>query len=276
MTNNLESIMRDAGYIINNADKLANPADYLPILSEIQHIILQSDAKFYEGIERTRVPFKEIKGRINLDNIVTNGCSMVGNIEIARILDYDEKDVSNVIDIICKDQQRTKEQKDIVIKYFEKEGYKYKFLPNNTYGFKLSLNGEEIRISNLYGISYYIKVELNGLKLYITIDTAGNVFIKKSGLDRALYFDNFGLFSLLYKFLRYKERDIKDLEEYENKYKDKIKQIINKGFSEEDFNSLRNSISKKDIDRIRKNLGKYFEKHPSSVYESLYKVIEYV
>ena len=276
MTNNLESIIRDAGYIINNADKLANPADHLPTLSGIQHIILRSDAKFYEGIERERVPFEKIKRSIDLDSIITNGCSMVGNIEIARILDYGEKDVSNVIDIICKDQQRTEEQKDILIKYFEKEGYKYRFLPYNIYGFKLGLNGEEIRISNLYGIYYYIEVELIGLKLYTTIDTAGNVFIKKSGLDRALYFDNFGLFSLLYKFLRYKERDIKDLEEYENKYKDKIEGIINKGFSEEDFNSLRNSISKKDIDKIRKNLGKYLEKHLSSVYGSLYKVIEYV
>jgi len=276
MTNNLESIIRDAGYIINNADKLANPADHLPTLSKFPYILSQSDAKFYEGIERERVPLEEIKRYIDLDSIITNGCSMVGNIEIARILGYDEKDVSNVIDIICKDQQRTKEQKDIVIKYFEKEGYKYRFLPYTTYGFKLSLNGEEIRIPDLYGIYYYIEVELTGLKLYTTIDTAGNVFIKKSGLDRALYFDNFGLFSLLYKFLRYKERDIKDLEEYENKYKDKIEGIINKGFSEEDFNSLRNSISKKDIDKIRKNLNKYLEKHLSSVYGSLYEVIEYV
>jgi len=106
------------------------------------------------------------------------------------------------------------------------------------------------------------------------IDTVGNIFIKKTGLDRTLYIENFGLFSIIYKFFRYKERDIKDLEEYEE-YGDKIKEIINKGFSERDIDSLRSLIGKKDIN-IRRNLDKYLEKHPGSIYGNLYMVIEHI
>ena len=274
MINNLESILREARYIINNADKLSNPEYYLPTLSKFPHILSQSDARFYEGINRKRRPFGEIKRYIDLNSIIIDGCSTVGNIEIARRLNYEEKDVSNVIDIVCIDQQKTIEQKDVIIKYFEIEGYEYKFLPNNIYGFKLNLGGEELIAPNLYGIYYYIEVNLSNLKLYIMIDTEGNILIKKSGLEHTLYFYNFVLFSLFYKFFRYKERDIKDLEEYENRYRDKIKEIINKGFGERDFRNLRTSFSKKDIDKIRKNLDKYLKEHPGSIYESLYMVIE--
>jgi hypothetical protein len=154
--------------------------------------------------------------------------------------------------------------------------YEYKFLPNNIYGFKLNLNGKEVKIPNLYGIYYYIEVKLpNNTLLYIMIDTAGNIFIKKSGLNYTLYFENFGLFSIIYKFFRYKSRDKKDLKEYE-KYKDRIKEIINKGFSDRDISNLRELFSEKDIDKIRKNLDKYVKEYPDSVYKSLYKVIEYI
>jgi len=274
MTNNLESILRKARYIINNANQLSNPEYYLPTLSKFPHILSQSDAGFYEGINRKRIPFGEIKRYIDLDSIIIDGCSTVGNIEIARRLNYLKKDVSNVIDIVCEDHQRTIEQKDVIIKYFEMKGYEYRFLPNNIYGFKLNLGGEELIVPNLYGIYYYIEVKLPNIKLYIMIDTEGNIFIKKSGLEHTLYFYNFVLFSLFYKFFRYKERDIKDLEEYENRYRDKIKEIINKGFGERDFRNLRTSFSKKDIDKIRKNLDKYLKEHPGSIYESLYMVIE--
>jgi len=268
MINNLE-------YIINNADKISNPKDYLPKISQILYIISQSNARFYEGIKRERIPFGEIKGYMDLDSIIIDGCSTVGNIEIARRLNYYEKDVSNVIDIVCKDQQRTIEQKDIIIRYLKMKGYKYEFLPNDTYGFKISLNEKELTIPNLYGIYYYIGVDLPDLKLYITIDTAGNLFIKKSGLIYTLYFDNFGLFSILYKFFRYNDRDVEDLKKYE-KYENRIKEIINEGFSERDFKNLRTSFSKKDIGKIRKNLDKYLKEHPNSVYKRLYEVIEYV
>jgi hypothetical protein len=276
MTNNLESKLREARYIINNANQLPNPEYYLPILSKFPYILSQSGARFYEGINRKRIPFGEIKGYIDLDSIIIDGCSTVGNIEIARILNYEEKDVSNVIDIVCEDQRKTIKQKDVIIKYFEMKGYEYRFLPNNIYGFKLNLGGEELTIPNLYGIYYYIEVKLpNNKILYIMIDTAGNIFIKKTGLDRTLYIENFGLFSIIYKFFRYKERDIEDLEEYEE-YGDKIKEIINKGFSERDFRNLRSLIGKKDIGRIRKNLDKYLKEHPNSLYKRLYEVIEYV
>jgi hypothetical protein len=276
MTNNLESILREARYIINNANELANPEYYLPTLSKFPYILSQFDTKFYEGIDRKRIPFGEIKRYIDLDSIIIDGCSTVGNIEIARRLNYEEKDVSNVIDIVCRDQRKTIEQKDVIIKYFEMKGYEYRFLPNNIYGFKLNLGGEELIVPNLYGIYYYIEVKLpNNKTLYIMIDTAENIFIKKTGLDRTLYIENFGLFSIIYKFFRYKKRDIGDLEEYEE-YGNKIKEIINKGFSEGDFRNLRTSFSKKDIGRIRKNLDKYLKEHPNSVYKRLYEVIEYV
>jgi len=279
MTNNLESILKEAGYIINNANELPNLEYYLPILSKFPKIFSQFDARFYEEIKRERIPFGEIKEYIDLDSIIIDGCSTVGNIEIARVLDYEEKDVSNVIDIVCKDKERTIKQKDVIIKYFEIKGYEYRFLPNNIYGFKLNLGGEELTVPNLYGIYYYIEVKLTKLPnnkiLYITIDTAGNIFIKKTGLDRTLYIENFGLFSIIYKFFRYKEKDIKDLEEYEE-YENKIKEMINEGFSERDFKNLRTSFSKKDMDRIRKNLDKYLKEYPNSVYKRLYEVIEYV
>jgi hypothetical protein len=274
MTKDLESIIKDFEYIINNANKLSNPNDYLSILSKILRLL--SDAEFHEEIEKKRVPFSEIKKYINLDNIIIDGCSTVGNIEITRILDYGEKDVSNVIDIVCKDQQKTIEQKNIIINHCEMKRYKCRFLSSNIYGFKISLNKKELIIPNLYGIYYYIEVDLQDLKLYITIDTAGNLFIRRKGFSYTLYFDNFGLFSLLYKFLRYKATDIKDLEEYENKYIDGIKRIINRGFSKSDFNNLRSSFSEKDIDRIIKNLNEYLKKHSDSVYKKLYEVIEYI
>jgi hypothetical protein len=275
MVNNLESIIRSAEYIINNADKLQNPMEYFSVLSKFPHILSQFGARFNEEIERKRIPFKEIKGHIDLDNIIINGCSTIGNIEIARILDYEEKDVSNVVDIVCEDK-KTIEQKDRIIKYLEMRKYEYKFLPNNIYGFKLNLNGEEVKIPNLYGIYYYIEVKIpNNTLLYIMIDTAGNITIKKSGLNYTLYFENFGLFSIIYKFFRYKSKDKKDLREYE-KYKDRIKEIINKGFSDRDISNLRRLFSKKDIGRIRKNLDEYVKEYPDSVYKSLYKVTEYI
>ena len=49
------------------------------------------------------------------------------------------------------------------------------------------------------------------------------------------------------------------------KYENRIKEIINEGFSERDFRNLRTSFSKKDI-------GEY----PNSVYKKLYEVIEYI
>jgi len=276
MTSNLESILREAGCIINNANELSNPEYYLSTLSKFPYILFQFGARFHEEIERKRMPFGEIKRHIDLDSIIINGCSTVGNIEIARILDYEEKDVSNVIDIVCEDQQRTIKQKDSIIRYLEVRKYKYAFLPNDIYGFKLNLNGKEVKIPNLYGIYYYIEVKLpNNKILYIMIDTVGNIFIKKTGLDRTLYIENFGLFSIIYKFFRYRERDIKDLEEYDE-YRDKIKEIINKGFSDRDINNLRRLFSEKDVSKIRKNLDKYIEKHPDSVYKSLYKVIGYI
>ncbi|MDT7890745.1 MAG: hypothetical protein RQ869_01610 [Candidatus Nanopusillus sp.] len=275
MVNNLESIIRSAEYIINNADKLQNPMEYFSVLSKFPHILSKFGARFNEEIERKRIPFKEIKGHIDLDSIIINGCSTIGNIEIARILDYEEKDVSNVVDIVCEDK-KTIEQKDRIIKYLEMRKYEYKFLPNNIYGFKLNLNRKEVKIPNLYGIYYYIEVKLpNNTLLYIMIDTAGNITIKKSGLNYTLYFENFGLFSIIYKFFRYKSKDKKDLREYE-KYKDRIKEIIDKGFSDRDISNLRRLFSKKDIDKIRKNLDKYIEEYPDSVYKSLYKVIEYI
>jgi len=122
------------------------------------------------------------------------------------------------------------------------KGYEYRFLPNNIYGYKLDLNGKKLIIPNLYGTYYYIEVKIpNNRTLYIMIDTERNILIRKSGLERTLYFENFGLLSIIYKFFRYKEKDIKDLEEYEE-YRDKIKEIINKGFSEEDINSFKNFI----------------------------------
>ncbi|MFZ8855767.1 MAG: hypothetical protein ACO2OX_01015 [Candidatus Nanopusillus sp.] len=46
--------------------------------------------------------------------------------------------------------------------------YEYEFLPNYIYGFKLNLNGEKVKIPNLYGIYYYIEVKLpNNTVLYI-------------------------------------------------------------------------------------------------------------
>jgi len=277
MVQNLESLILDFRYIINDADKLSNPKDYIQIISEIQYIISSSNAKFYEGIKRKRIPFNEIERYIDLDSILINGCSTIGSIEIARILRFGEKDVSNVIDIVCEDQQRTIKQKDSIIKYLEVRKYEYAFLPNNIYGFKLNLNGEEVKIPNLYGIYYYIKVKLpNNTVLYITINTAGNIFIKKSGLNYILYFDDFGLFSIIYKFFRCKDKDKKDLEEYEKCKKDEIEEKINKGFNDRDINKLGQLFSKEDIDRIRKNLDKYLEEHPDSVYKSLYKIIKYI
>jgi hypothetical protein len=276
MVNNLESTIQHMRDIINNANKLSNPQYYLPIVSEIQHVVFLYNARFHQGIKRERVPFAEIERYMDLDSILTDGCSTVGNIEIARILKFREKDVSNVIDIVCIDQQRTIEQRDIVTTYIEMRGYKYEFLPNTVYGFELSLNGEELIIPNLYGIYSYIKADLSNLKLYIMIDTEGNILIKKSDLERTLYFYNFRLFSLFYKFFRYKDKDIKDLEEYENRYSDKIKEIISSGFNERDLNNLRIAFNEIGIDKITRNLDKYIEKHPGSVYENLYNIIERV
>ncbi|MFP3166987.1 MAG: hypothetical protein RXQ68_00980 [Candidatus Nanopusillus sp.] len=273
MTKNLESILWEAVYIINNANKLSNPEYYFPTLSKFQYILSQSDARFYEGIKRERIPLREIKRYIDLDSIIIDGCSTFGNIEIARILNYLEKPVSNAIDIGCKDKERTIEQKDKIIKYFEMKGYEYRFLPNNIYGYKLNLDREKLIVPNLYGIYYYIEVKIpNNRILYIMINTAGNIIIRKNGLEHTLYFENFGLFSIIYKFFRYKEKDIKDLEEYEE-YGDKIKEIINKGFSERDINNLRTLIGNENIKIIR-NFYKYIEKHPGSIYESLYTIIE--
>jgi hypothetical protein len=155
------------------------------------------------------------------------------------------------------------------------KGYEYEFLPKETYGYIISLNGKIKIIPNLYGMYYYIEVDLPYLKLYITIDTKGDILIKKNGLDYTLYFENFGLFSILYKFFRYNDRDVEDLKKYE-KYENRIKEIINEGFSERDFKNLRTSFSKKDVGKIRKNLDKYLKEHPNSVYKRLYEVIEYV
>ncbi|MFP3290129.1 MAG: hypothetical protein RXN31_02885 [Candidatus Nanopusillus acidilobi] len=276
MVNNLESAIWDARDIINNANKLSNPQYYLPTISEIQNMVSSYNARFHERIKRERVPLAEIERYMNLDSILIDGCSTVGNIEMARILKFREKDVSNVIDIVCIDQQRTMEQRDIVTKYIEMRGYKYEFLSNNVYGFELNLNGEELIIPNLYGIYYYIKADLSNLKLYIMIDTEGNILIKKSGLEHTLYFYNFVLFSLFYKFFRYKDKDIKDLEEYESRYRDKIKEIISKGFNERDLNNLRKAFNEIDVDKITRNLDKYIEKHSGSVYENLYNIIERV
>jgi len=273
MTKNLESILRNAEYIINNANNLSNLEDYLPKLSKFPDILSQSNANFYEWIRRERISFREIKEYIDLDSIIIEGCSTFGNIEITRILNDPEKLVSNVIDIGCKDIKRTIEQKDKIIKYFEMKGYEYRFLPNNIYGYKLNLDGEELRIPNLYGIYFYIEVKLpNNRTLYIVIDTEGNILIRKSGLERTLYFENFGLFSIIYKFFRYKEKDIKDLEEYE-KYRDKIEEIINKGFSERDINNLRSLFGDK-YTKIIKNWYKYLKEHPGSIYESLNNIFD--
>ncbi len=273
MANNLESIIREAEYIINNANKLQNPMEYFSILSNFPHILSQFGAIFHEEIDRKRILFEEIKRHIDLDSIIINGCSTVGNIEIARRLDCEEKDVSNVIDIVCENQQRTIKQKDVIIEDLKVRKYEYSFLPNNIYGFKLNLNGKEVKIPNLYGIYYYIEVKLpNNTVLYIMIDTAGNITIKKSGLNYTLYFENFGLFSIIYKFFRDKRKDKEDLKEYE-KCKDGIKEIINKGFSDRDISNLRRLFSEKDISKIRKNLDEYVKEHPNSVYKSLYNVI---
>jgi len=271
MTTNLESILRESKYIINNADILTNLEYYLPKLLKFPDILSQFNARFYEGIRRERIPLGEIKRQIDLDSIIIEGCSTFGNIEIAKRLNHLEKLVSSVIDIACKDKEKTIDQKNVIIKYFEMKGYEYKFLPSNIYGYKLDLNGEKLIIPNLYGIYYYIEVKLqNNRILYIMIDTAGNILIRKTGLDRTLYFENFGLLSIIYKFFRYKEKDIKDLEEYEE-YRDKIKEIINKGFSEGDINNLRKLFGEGYI-KITKNWYKYIEKHPGSVYESLNNV----
>jgi hypothetical protein len=273
MANDLESILREAEYIINNANNLSNPEDYLQILSKIQYMLSKSGAKFYEGIKRERIPFREIKRYIDLDSIIIEGCSPFGNIEITRRLNYLEKPVSNVIDIGCKDKERTMEQEDKIIKYIEMKGYEYRFLSNNIYGYKLNLDEKELEIPNLYGIYHYIQVKIpNNRTLYIMIDTEGNILIRKSGLERTLYFENFGLFSIIYKFFRYKEKDIKDLEEYE-KYRDKIEEIINKGFSEEDISNLKTLFGEEYIKIIR-NWYKYIEKHPGSIYESLNNVFD--
>jgi hypothetical protein len=268
MANNIESLLSEAGYIINNANNLSNLEDYLPIISKFPDILSQSNAKFYEWVRRERMLFGEIKRHIDLDSIIIEGCSTFGNIEITRRLNDLEKPVSNVIDIGCKDKERTIEQKDKIIKYLEMKGYEYRFLPNNIYGYKLNLDREKLIIPNLYGKYFYIEVKIpNNRILYIMIDTEGNILIRKTGLDRTLYFENFGLLSIIYKFYRYKEKDIKDLEEYEE-YRDKIKEIINKGFSERDVNNLRTLFGDEYI-KIIKNWYKYLEKHPGSIYESL-------
>jgi len=273
MANDLESILREAEYIINNANNLSNPEDYLPILSKFPDILSKFNAKFYEGINRERIPFGEIERHIDLNSIIIEGCSTFGNIEITRRLNDLEKRVSNVSDIGCIDKERTIEQKDKIIKYLEMKGYEYGFLPNNIYGYKLNLNGKIVIIPNSYGTSYYIVVNIpNNRKLYIMIHTEGNILIRKHSLERTLYFENFGLFSIIYKFYRYKEKDIKDLEEYEE-YRDKIKEIINKGFSERDINNLR-TLFGEEYKKIITNLSKYLEKHPGSIYESLYNIFD--
>ena len=153
------------------------------------------------------------------------------------------------------------------------KGYKYGFLPNNIYGYKLNLNGKIVIIPDSYGTSYYIVVNIpNNRKLYIKIHTEGNILIRKHSLERTLYFENVGLFTIIYKLDRYKGKDIKDLEEYE-KYRDKIKEIINKGFSERDINNLRTLFGEEYI-KIITNLSKYLKDHPGSIYESLNNVFD--
>ena len=85
MANDLESILSKAVYIINNANNLSNPEDYLPIISKFPDILSQSNANFYEGIRRERILFGEIKRRIDLDSIIVEGCSPFGNIEICLL-----------------------------------------------------------------------------------------------------------------------------------------------------------------------------------------------
>jgi len=175
--------------------------------------------------------------------------------------------------MVCGDIKGTIEQKNKIIKYLEMKGYEYRFLPNNIYGYILYLKGKKFEIPNQYGIYYYIEVKLpNGITLYIMITTAGNIIIKKGGLDRILYFENWQLFSIIHKFYRYQKKDIEDLEEYE-KYRDKIEEIINKGFSEGDINNLRSLFGDK-YKKIIRNWYKYLKEHPGSIYESLNNIFD--
>jgi hypothetical protein len=264
-----------AGYIIDKANELQNLEDHLQILLEISYK-LSHKADFHERIERKRIPFWKIERHISLKEIINEGCYPIGNIDITSILNDSENIVSNVIDTVCIDKERTTEQKYKIIKYLEMKGYEYRFLPNNVYGYILSLKGKKFEIPNQYGIYYYIEVKLpDDITLYIIITTAGNIIIKKGGLDRILYFENRQLFSIIHKFFRYQKKDIKDLEEYEE-YGDKIKEIINKGFSGEDINNLRSLFDNKYIEKIKRNWHEYIEKHPGSIYESLNDVIKVI
>ncbi|BBL45753.1 hypothetical protein MJ1_0605 [Nanobdella aerobiophila] len=237
-----------------NIDQLKS---YEKNFESLAKILKKGKYQFLE-LDRFRIPYQKLDGYANLNEIKWEGCNLIGNLAIAKYLDLKDKDVSNIIDLVCEKPEDTLIQLDKIIKNISG----YKILPNNVFGYYI--RDKNIKIPNQYGLYYYIELEN---QVYFVISTGGNIIVNKSSIEVMKYIENCLLFSFLSKFIRYKDKDIYDLEEYE-KY-EKTRDIVYSGFSEKDINNIREILNPKYIEKGRKNIRDYLSKNPRSIYKEL-------
>jgi len=275
MSRRLEEILSnpEMQYLINNANNIENIQKYLPILSELAKKVKKHNTWFIEGLARYRVPYKDIEKYIDLDEILIDNCSIVGNIEIIRQLrnqkqDYQDYYVSSVIDIVCKTSEKTLEQTNKIEEYLTEKKYKYRFLPPDIY--VIEFKSPNIKIPNQFGVYRYIdtEIEKQNLRIYFLIAAENNIIIRRNSIIEVVYIENFALFSLLFKFYRYTEKDKKDLEKYE-KSREGLEKIIDKGFHEKDLEKIMKIFGKEERDKIMKKIKSYVDSHPDTIYKKL-------
>ncbi|MGC9079487.1 MAG: hypothetical protein ACP5G1_01985 [Nanopusillaceae archaeon] len=221
--------------------------------------------KFISYIEKTRLPYYTLESYLNKIEKARNNIDfrIIGSLNLIYYLYRDEEkynaSTSNVIDIVCKEKYCVDEMRNI----FKQEGFVE--IEENVFQVCFGKDNKKICFPNQIG--YYVYLS-NG-NTYVTISAEGSITLQLSKFVETHYIDNSTLFTLLYKFFRFKPTDIGDLISLNNNKDDDKWAKMPKKFDYVDKKKVLEIFGKKGIEKTLKNYEYFMAKHPNSIYGEL-------
>jgi hypothetical protein len=220
--------------------------------------------EFESSINKERVPYLTLEEYINeieekKDNI---GFEIVGSLALISLYNEENKQkaiTSNVIDIVCKEKYCVDEIK----KKSKERGFSE--LREDIFKVCFSKNNKKICFPNQIGYYVYLKKD----NVYVFISIEGSINLKLSGFDETYYINNVILFTILYKFFRFKPKDIYDLISLNNYVDRKKWEKIPKEFDKEDKEKILKIFGERGIKKILENYRSFMENYPDTIYKEL-------
>ena len=268
----LESIVNSENfpYLEISQDLISKLDDLYRIIEKLnkkEKTILKIE--LHQSIEKERVDvekiipvirvIEELRSKYNINYRIIGSLDLILNL----YRDLKGAKTSNVIDIVVK----SKKEVEIIKNEFIKRGA-YEISPK-IYTICFSYNNRNLCMPNQIGYYSYLEFEIRKITVYPLISREGNIVLQKSKYDIFYFIDNIPLFTILYKFLRYQQKDIEDLKSLEKNVDPEKWEKLPKYFSPDDKEKVLEIFGDKGIRKIEKNYKDYIRNHPNSIYKEI-------